>query len=252
MSVADLLIKTLPLKQMEGALLTRAVILESQDAELRIDAIREAIVLASYLHRSDTRAQRAGMPRVPYIEHPLRIAARLLRYGCCSESVVISALLHDTVEDHADSIALEFAGDVPGDEAEARTIALDYLGAVFGRGVSRTVAGLTNPIMDPSLRRAEKNAIYQAHVVSAIADSDVFLVKVSDFVDNAVGLRHNLSEENAGMVRRLATKYLPLVPVFQARAAQSDIRPHLTADGLAKLNQQLVSGEASLRLLATV
>jgi (p)ppGpp synthase/HD superfamily hydrolase len=55
--------------------------------------------MASFLHRKQTRFVRGDLPRVPYIEHPLRVALRLVRWGVPDAELIAAALLHDVVED---------------------------------------------------------------------------------------------------------------------------------------------------------
>ena len=54
----------------------------------------------SRLHARDRRQ------REPYVDHPLRVTIRILsHYRVTDADVLCAALLHDTVEDHADDIA---------------------------------------------------------------------------------------------------------------------------------------------------
>src|SRR6201996_1514843 len=63
----------------------------------RLDA---ALQLASQLHREDWRQNE------PYINHPLRVATRIIaHYDIRDPDVIAAALLHDTVEDHTADLA---------------------------------------------------------------------------------------------------------------------------------------------------
>ena len=78
------------------------------------------------------------------------------------------------------------------------------------------------------------------------------MVKFSDFVDNAVGLYHNVNDKNAGMIKHLSTKYLPLVDIFEARINEfADVLP-VSTDGLFTMREQLRFGRAKLAELAAV
>lgn len=223
MKGVDELLDTLRLKEMEGSLLTRAVLNGANDAGHDERLVTAAITLASYLHRADTRAQRAGMPRVPYIEHPLRNAVRLQRYGCTDQDVIIATILHDTVEDHAFDIARDILGIEPADEELAREAAFGYIGVRFGERVKVLVKEVSNPLLPAGLSRVEKHERYREHVISVIGVAAVFLVKSTDFEDNAGGLHHNLAPNTVSMVRNLANKYLPLVPTLMERALGNDV-----------------------------
>lgn len=81
--------------------------------------------MASQLHAGDQRQSE------PYINHPLRVAIRIMsHYGVRDPDVVAAALLHDSVEDHAAELA-------PEGTAAAAVCALI---ARFGTGVGGLVA----------------------------------------------------------------------------------------------------------------
>jgi (p)ppGpp synthase/HD superfamily hydrolase len=58
--------------------------------------VLEAAVFAAEKHRS---CRRKDADATPYINHPLRVAQILIDSGVDEVDVIISALLHDTVED---------------------------------------------------------------------------------------------------------------------------------------------------------
>jgi HD domain len=61
--------------------------------------VRSALALASQLHASDARQ------REPYVNHLLRVTVRILsHYRITDPDVACAALLHDSVEDHAQDI----------------------------------------------------------------------------------------------------------------------------------------------------
>jgi (p)ppGpp synthase/HD superfamily hydrolase len=248
-SPADTLIVALGLKEMDSSLLSRAIILGAFDAGLSAQPFTDAISFAAYVHRKDTRAQRAGMPRVHYLEHPLRNTLRLMRYGCADPAVLIASILHDTVEDHAEEIAREFTGVTASGEQGARELALAYVQTEFGLPVSKIVRGVSNPFHPAGLSKKEKHEAYCSHVTEAIADVRVALVKFSDFVDNAFSLNHTLSPTTRDMVAGLASKYAPLVIVFEDRLSRADIAEFITPVGRKQIAAHIVAGRATLREL---
>ena len=163
--------------------------------------VRAALDLAARLHAGDRRQ------REPYISHPLRVAIRILsHYRASDPDVACAALLHDSVEDHADDIA-------PGG---ARHEALAILGRRFGARTADLVAAVTNPVWDPG-RETRKQ--YREHVVASLEASPwARVVKLSDFTDNAVGLIHT----NGPKLLWLAAKYRPLIPVLRELALRAD------------------------------
>ncbi|OYO13114.1 hypothetical protein CGZ98_06100 [Enemella evansiae] len=204
----------IPLKAMDSALLTVEVLgRTSPDARPRVEA---ALGAAAMLHRTQTRANRGDLPRTPYIEHPLRNAARIQRWGVDDPSILTAALLHDVVEDGAAEAAHTVAAAYPGHTDQEKTLA--WITDAFGPETSRIVRAVTNPPKTPSEPAAERARSYQQHVAASIAgDPAVLLVKAADFADNAGSLHHNLSSvEDPSFFAKRVAKYQPLTPVFQA------------------------------------
>ena len=251
-SPVDALVSALPLKEMDASLLSRAILTEVYRYDLDLDLFESAIAFASWAHRNQTRAQRGSMPRVHYIEHPLRVCNRLLRYGVTDQDVLLAAILHDTVEDHAMAIAVDVMGGVPRDEQEARLIAMICIRKNYGEGVARIVRGLSNPISADGLTVEDAHAEYRAHVEHAIRDTQVAIVKFSDFEDNAGGLHHNVGPGTKKMVAKLAKKYWPLVPVFSERISRADFAPFVPADGRKQMREHIDGARVTLRRLHTI
>ena len=153
----------------------------------------QALALATDLHHHDRRQDE------PYINHPLRVALRIIcHYNVLDADVISAALLHDTVEDHADRLSTDGQQD-----------ALHVLADQFGPRVADLVSGDTNPAYDPN---HDKHAQYADHVVTSLTHNPwARVIKVSDFTDNAVGLHYTTGAKAA----RLARKYAPLVPTLQ-------------------------------------
>lgn len=250
-SPVDALVSALPLKEMDATLLSRAILTEVYRYDLDLDLFESAIAFAAWAHRKQTRAQRGSMPRVHYIEHPLRVTLRLLRYGVTDQNTLLAAILHDTVEDHAMSIAVDVMDGVPRDEREARLIAMICIRKHYGEDVARIVRGLSNPISADGLTVEDAHVEYRAHVEHAIRDPQVALVKFSDFEDNAGGLHHNVGPGTEAMVARLARKYRPLVIVFSERISRSDFAPFVPADGRRRMRVHIDAAAVTLRALVT-
>ena len=176
-------------------------ILSSQDRGEDRDVLDAAIGFAAYYHRSQTRASRQGLSWTHYIEHPLRVCLRLRRWGITALPVLVAAVLHDVLEDCHEEIEEDF-----------HRPAAEVLQSAFGDEVALIVKALTNPPTVPGATRAERNARYLDHVAVAVRDDRVLMVKFSDFADNALSLHHH--QHLDGMASRLATKYAPLVPIF--------------------------------------
>ena len=173
--------------------------------------MERALDLASRLHAADRR------DREPYVNHLLRVAIRIMSYyGVRDADVICAALLHDAVEDHP----AELAGSGQGDQQAA----LGVLAAEFGPRVAELVGAVTNPPFAPDRDEHEQ---YREHVADSLRDSPwARVIKASDFTDNGVGLIHSTGPR----LRRLASKYAPLVPVLRDLIA----RPDTPLDAAAK------------------
>jgi hypothetical protein len=114
--------------------------------------------------------------------HPLRVAIRILsHYGVRDPDVACAALLHDTVEDHADDIT----------DSGTPEAALKVLARRFGARTAALVAAVTNPAWEPARDAGEQ---YREHVAASLeACPWARVVKASDFTDNAGAPRGALS-----------------------------------------------------------
>jgi hypothetical protein len=189
---------------------------------VRVDS---ACSFMSVAHAGDRRQ------REPYASHPLRVAIRILspgHYGVRDSDVACAALLHDTVEDHADDIA---------GTPEA---ALAALAVMFGARTAGLVAAVTNPAWEPGRDREEQ---YREHVAASLGASPwARVIKASDFTDNAVGLFHTTGPK----LGRLAAKYRPLVPVLR----ELIMRPDTPLDPGVKDKIAAQLGDAEVRFAA--
>jgi|SRR5579875_311437 hypothetical protein len=188
--------------------------------------VREALRLAARLHASDQRQ------REPYLNHLLRGALRIIcHYDVRDTNIICAALLHDSVEDHADDLA-----------ADGRLGAFSVLAASFGPQVASLVEAVTNPVYAPGRDEDEQ---YRAHVAASLAASPrARVIKVSDFTDNGVGVIHTTGPKAV----RLARKYAPLVPVLTDLIARPDTP--LSAHAKARILDQLRTAQQRFAAIA--
>ena len=159
---------------------------------------------------------------IPYPDHPLTVALRLLDSGAAqSASHLVAALLHDAVEDAHEALVgcLEgpgaARGATPGDALRAIAEQLDPLAADW-------VRHLTNPDFDAAVahlpgpeRPAARRALYREHVVGLVdACPDAFLVKFEDFSENALSLH---AVDDGPRRQKLKEKYGPVVSALRER-----------------------------------
>ncbi|URP22286.1 SpoT-like ppGpp synthesis/degradation protein [Microbacterium phage Big4] len=180
------------------------------------EKLNDAIQVASYLHRTDVRrGGRGGMPNPPYIEHPLRVALRLVNLGVRDVDTFLAAILHDTVEDHPFEFA-DFEGvEKTDDEAQARINAFNFIGDKFGYITAAVVDSVSNPILPEGISKADKVKQYQEHVEKvALRSEQGRILKFSDFVDNAGSLHHHY-KYNDPKARYFIDRYMPLIPLYR-------------------------------------
>lgn len=126
--------------------------------------IFHAIQFASAAHAGQYRKG----TRIPYLIHPLRVAAILLEAGC-SEDLAVAAVLHDTVEDCF--------------------VTLDQIRRLFGPRIAELVAGASEP--DKTLPWE----LRKQHTIDYLqtADADQLLVSLADKLDNIRSIREDLA-----------------------------------------------------------
>ncbi|WP_072804156.1 HD domain-containing protein [Rhodococcoides yunnanense] len=228
--------RNLRLHDMDGAMLTLSIDYELGDQPL----VRTAVGLASLAHRDQTRPGSSGTPE-PYINHPLRNTLRLIRLSSRDPEALAATALHDTVEDQPERLVELLQGDrtaAPRDEARR------LLSAYFEGTVSDTVWAVTNPPRPSGLTIELKNAAYVEHVTAVIDNPRVYLVKVSDFIDNAGSLSALADPVKRN---RLREKYGPLVPIFQDAALRHGDALGLDSEGFTRLTKRLDDLAAALR-----
>lgn len=175
--------------------------------------IPHAIELATFCHEGQFRGPRMGVENDTYIHHPLRVACRLVRWGITDEDFLLSAILHDTVEDAPHRvIGGGGTSESQSTSAAIRSLALSRIKVTFGSKVSTAVGLLSNPVTsNKSQPRAVKNRVYRDHVLHSVSMSPIALAtKASDLVDNAGSLKYMVSR-NPERAFRSSEKYRPIV-----------------------------------------
>lgn len=249
-------LSSLPLKSMDPAALTMAII-ETVNRRMPHDSdrVQAALAAATFLHRNQVRGNRAKFARTPYIEHPLRVALRLLRWGVTDAGVIIAAILHDTLEDCEADILEHFVAIEHQylNESEKTLAARCWMGELFGLEVLSTVVAVTNDPSPAGASREQKNRLYVDHVRHTIhGNAAAFLVKFADYMDNGAGLHHNNVPGNTGMVQRLAAKYSPLADIFEAELLDNPgISALVSVTGLEEIVVKIASSRETLRQLNT-
>lgn len=195
-----------PLKEMDGSMLVFELSRETDrliDNAADREMITSAAMLATHLHRNQTRRVRGDLPRVPYIEHPLRVTLRMLRWGEQDASLLTAGLLHDVIEDAAEGLIEGFSDiSAVSTVADYRELALQWVADHYGRRVAVALDLLSGT-------RQEKgdDAAYAARLQRVAANSDALLIKLSDLKDNAGSLLYQLDSESSTFIAKRVVKY---------------------------------------------
>ncbi len=149
----------------------------SYDPDADEDAINRAYVYAMQKHGNQQRASGD-----PYISHPLEVAYKLTQYRLDTSSI-ITAILHDTVED--------------------TDATLDEIGELFGPEIRVLVDGVTKlnrlEIKSESTKQAEN---FRKLVVAMSQDIRVLMVKLADRLHNMETLHYIAKPEKRARIAR--------------------------------------------------
>ena len=162
-----------------------------------------AMHLGLALHANDERTNGH------YTNHIMRVCLRILaNYGINDPSVIAAALLHDTVEDHPKDIVRVLGGKIDdslSDEEKA-------LAALRLSPLSAETVDIVDLVTCPLLDLEHKQRDYIAYTEKAvITNPKSRIVKLSDFVDNAVGNHYTVGSKQ----HKLDKKYLPLYRIHK-------------------------------------
>ncbi len=197
--------------------------------EAKAQEINSALKLMIELH-VDQKDRPDGKP---YIVHPLEIANDIVeKYGVVESNIVVAALLHDAVEDQGLKLVvrrllredthlskqkalIDLKNLEEAHSSEIEEIALREIGYLYGKKVQSIVSGLSNPDFDSLIEKLKtdgiektKNDLYKEHVAEVVQNSDICVIKFTDFAKNALALG-NLPEGEKK--KKLKKKYGPVI-----------------------------------------
>ncbi len=175
-----------------------AVIEAQHLSEHDITRIEHAYHLAMRLH-----AQQEERSDGPYTHHILRVTLRVARTPGATTECIVAALLHDAYEDQRDALSLLMRMK---DGERLETGRIKRFKELFGDEVYDVVTLLTKK----PPRLGHKKPEYRDFILSLVTDERALLVKVSDFLDNALGILDKPDD----MRVRLARKWAPVVPLL--------------------------------------
>jgi GTP diphosphokinase / guanosine-3',5'-bis(diphosphate) 3'-diphosphatase len=178
------------------------------DPQADEDALNRGYVFAMRAHGAQTRANGD-----PYFSHPLEVAGILTNYRLDTASIV-TALLHDTVEDtHA---------------------TIDDIKRMFGDEVARLVDGVTKltriELQSEDSRQAEN---FRKLVLAMSEDIRVLLVKLADRLHNMRTLRFLRDHDKR---RRIASETMDIYAPLAERMGMQEMKNELEDLAFAELN----------------
>jgi len=156
--------------------------------------IKRALVYSAFMHKDQIRSRE----KLPYLVHILRVSRRVADFlmrlheegikmnSAKKRDLIISALLHDSVEDHALSIVrYGFDMSVHVSNSCARGLALDVVERHFGSAVRLWVSTLSKPLWEKDNDK-EKQESYQEWIRHIWQDGDFenTIIKLADIFDN--------------------------------------------------------------------
>lgn len=171
--------------------------------------IQKAFQLSYESHKNDFRASGE-----PYFYHPLEVATIVARELPLDDISVVSALLHDVVEDS--------------------DISLDFITKEFGKEVSEIVGGVTkigDVFKGQEITQAEN---YRKLLLSMINDVRVILVKFADRLHNM----RTLEYVHPTKQRRIAKETLEIYAPFAHRFGLGAIKWELEDLSFKYLNKE--------------
>ncbi len=178
------------------------------DSRADEDAINRAYVYAMRAHGSQTRASGD-----PYFSHPIEVAGILTEYRLDAASIV-TALLHDTVEDTGAT--------------------LEDIERLFGAEIARLVDGVTKltriELQSDQTKQAEN---LRKLVLAMSEDLRVLLVKLADRLHN---MRTLSSIGDPDKRRRIARETMDIYAPLAERIGMRDLQDELEGLAFVELN----------------
>ncbi len=180
----------------------------SYDSSIDEDALNRAYVFAMKAHGNQTRASGD-----PYFSHPLEVAAILTEYKLDSNSI-ITALLHDTIEDTETTSA----------EVKSQ----------FGEEVAQLVDGVTKLAqIELQSQFSDQAENFRKLVLAMSEDIRVLLVKLADRLHNMRTLNYI---SKTAKRRRIALETMEIYAPLAERIGMQELKNELEDLAFAELN----------------
>ena len=182
---------------------------KSYDTAANEDALNKAYVFSMKAHGSQRRASGD-----PYFSHPLEVAGILTKMRL-DHHTIITALLHDTVED--------------------TNVTVEEIGRMFGKEIASLVDGVTKlsriDLVSDSRKQAEN---FRKLVIAMSDDIRVLLVKLADRLHNMRTL-HFISDKDKR--RRIAFETMDIYSPLAERIGIHELKDELEFLAFKELNE---------------
>jgi len=182
---------------------------KSYDTAANEDALNKAYVFSMKAHGSQRRASGD-----PYFSHPLEVAGILTKMRL-DHYTIITALLHDTVED--------------------TNVTVEEIGRMFGKEIASLVDGVTKlsriDLVSDSRKQAEN---FRKLVIAMSDDIRVLLVKLADRLHNMRTL-HFISDKDKR--RRIAFETMDIYSPLAERIGIHELKDELEFLAFKELNE---------------
>ncbi|HYH38378.1 MAG TPA: bifunctional (p)ppGpp synthetase/guanosine-3',5'-bis(diphosphate) 3'-pyrophosphohydrolase [Azospirillum sp.] len=174
------------------------------------DLLNRAYVFSMKAHGSQTRASGD-----PYFSHPLEVAGILTNLKL-DAATIVTALLHDTVED---TVATQ-----------------EDIERLFGREIGRLVDGVTKlSRLEMQSEQAKQAENFRKLVLAMSEDIRVLLVKLADRLHNMRTLHHI---KNPDKRKRIARETLEIYAPLAERIGMHQVKDELEDLAFAQLNPE--------------
>ncbi len=184
--------------------------IKAYDPDVNEDGLNRAYVFAMKAHGSQKRASGD-----PYFSHPIEVAGILTEYKVDS-ATIMTALLHDTIED--------------------TDTTYDDIVAICGDEVARLVEGVTKltriEFQSDQAKQAEN---FRKLVLAMSQDIRVLLVKLADRLHNMRTLHFIKKDEKR---RRIATETMDIYAPLAERIGMQGLKAELEDLAFAELNPE--------------
>lgn len=141
-----------------------------------------------------------------YNDHLMRVTIRMLEdFGIRDPNLIAAGPLHDALEDHPRDLVYNLIGDRIKNPECARLVGRQALSLIANEEVAGIISDVTNPVVLPGEDKLESYTRHTEHLVATSQKGRV--LKLSDFIDNAVGNHATIGSLQQKLDNKYITQY---------------------------------------------